>query len=113
MCYERVIPRDLFNESKLLKCLGRLALLIHDGLPYRLTVLHDRPADGFEVEQNTGDGSIYCANLLFYLDGQLLHLSSVYNSKSPYPLTCDEANGEYVFDDDGSLSAEFVEMCTA
>ena len=29
--YERVIPRDLFNEAKLLKCVGLLVLKIHDG----------------------------------------------------------------------------------
>ena len=31
MTYRRVLPRDLFNEAKLLKCLGQLALIIHDG----------------------------------------------------------------------------------
>lgn len=29
--YRRVLPRDLFNEAKLLKCLGQLSLMIHDG----------------------------------------------------------------------------------
>jgi hypothetical protein len=28
--YFRVIPRDLFNEASLLKCYGRLAILLDD-----------------------------------------------------------------------------------
>lgn len=30
MSYFRVIPRDLFNEASLLKCYGRLAILLDD-----------------------------------------------------------------------------------
>ena len=30
--YTRVLPRDLFNEAKLMKCMGLLTLLIHDEL---------------------------------------------------------------------------------
>ena len=30
MSYTRETPRDLFNESKLLKCLGQLSLIIHN-----------------------------------------------------------------------------------
>lgn len=42
--YQRVIPRDLFNEAKLLKCLGRLSLFIHDGKsPPILKVRNRRP----------------------------------------------------------------------
>ncbi len=30
MTYHRVLPRDAFNEAKLLKCIGKLTLLIED-----------------------------------------------------------------------------------
>ncbi len=39
--YTRVIPRDLFNEAKLLKCIGRLVLLIHDGDHNNISFEHD------------------------------------------------------------------------
>lgn len=30
MTYQREIPRDLFNEANLLKCLGQISLIAHD-----------------------------------------------------------------------------------
>lgn len=41
--YGRVIPRDLFNEAKLLKCMGQLCLRIHnnDNLPAKMSADHD------------------------------------------------------------------------
>ncbi len=30
MPYHRVLPRDLFNDANLLKCMGRLIMLIDD-----------------------------------------------------------------------------------
>lgn len=112
MSYHRVLPRDLFNESKLLKCLGRLTILIEDGLIPELKLEYDgRP---FCIEQQSCDGSTYCTNIKIYLfqDGELKQLDfvSALNSRESYPLLC-EYQGEAfeVFNDDGSLHDSFLE----
>ena len=107
MCnYQRVIPRDLFNESKLLKGLGRLVLLIHDG-QCPLKFEHDGQA--FVIAQNQDCGSLYCSNLAFWSPcGSLIHIQSIYNDKSPYTLTTIWNDEEIqVFNDDGSFTDEF------
>lgn len=116
MSYMRVIPRDLFNEAKLLKCLGQLALIIHDGVgvPRGLALTHDdAEAAGFQIEQDQGTGALYCVNLELTLKGQLIALHSPYNSKAAYPLQfiLDDNEGA-VFADDGTLSDEFRQMLT-
>lgn len=109
--YRRVIPRDLFNEAKLLKCLGQLSLLIHDGkAPPALTVQHD--GDEFRISQDASDGSILVvSDLNFYAGKYRLTLSTPLNSQQPYPLTCLYRGTETpVFEDDGSLTEEFVQL---
>jgi hypothetical protein len=61
--YNRVIPRDLFNEAKLLKCLGQLCLLIDKGQCPGLSVVQP-PCDNnaFRILQDQSDGSIYVSN---------------------------------------------------
>ena len=115
MTYQRVIPRDLFNEAKLLKCLGQLSLLVHDG-KCDLHVKHDEHSsmvygNSFEIDQHPEDGSVYCTNLQFYAAGRCLDLRSSLNSREPYPLLlCDEDEDEVeVFDDDGSLTEDFLQ----
>lgn len=113
MSYQRVIPRDLFNESKLLKCIGQLALIIHDGLgvPRDLKLNHDDSEyAGFQIEQNQDSGALYCANIQLTFAGQVIELSAPYNSKEPYPLNytvSDDEDGR-VFTDDGKLSHGFI-----
>lgn len=116
MSYNRVIPRDLFNEAKLLKCLGQLSLLIHDGVrvPSGLTLGMIDEALGFEVEQDGQTGELYSANLECFCDGRLVTLRSAYNSKAPFPLyfTCEDTSGD-VFNDNGTFSDEFREALSA
>jgi hypothetical protein len=108
MTYTRVIPRDLFNEAKLLKCLGQLALLIRDGKAPEFLTVDEPDGDGFVIEQNPGDGALYCANLTFRANGRQLPLYAAYNSKDPYPLLCDiDGEETAVFYDDGTLTTEF------
>lgn len=112
--YRRVLPRDLFNEAKLLKCLGRLTLMIHNGL-CPLQFEHDEDTcPGFLVDQNPDDGSIRCLNLRFSTaGGETVEVSSGLNSRIPYPLTfvAPDGDSEYVFDDEGELSPEFRSFC--
>lgn len=112
MSYQRVIPRDLFNESKLLKCIGQLALIIHDGVgvPRGLELLHDDSEfAGFQIEQNQDSGALYCANIGLTFAGQTIELALPYNSKEPYPLnyTVSDDDGR-VFTDKGTLSHDFI-----
>lgn len=104
--YTRVIPRDLFNESKLLKCLGQLALHIHHGV-IEIEIQQDGP---FVIDQRRSDGGLYVSRgLYFLLNGRVLDLYTAYNSKESYPLLCMMKDEEIsVLNEDGSLSDEFV-----
>ncbi len=108
--YRRVIPRDLFNEAKLLKCMGRLSLLIHDGMcdKWRLTLDHD--GGSFRIHQNEADGGIFVNNLgLRVIGGPTIYTQTGLNSRREWPLTFEGQDGESgdVFGEDGSLSDEF------
>lgn len=124
--YTRVLPRDLFNEAKLLKCLGRLVLKTVDGQVPDLTFEHHNVIfsegeiyKGFDVSQNPDSGDLYVWNLRFYFKEQPIYFESNYNCKSPYPLTfifqdrfgdSDINCGAFVFDDDGEFSEEFKKL---
>ncbi len=115
MSYLRVIPRDLFNESKLLKCMGQLALVIHDGvnIPKGLALEHEDPEQGFQIDQDESTGELYPSNLNLFCRGRLIGLRSPYNCKEAYPLrfTLWEGDEGEVFNPDGSLSDEFRALC--
>ena len=107
--YPRVIPRDLFNEALLLKCIGRLTLLIHDCEIRNITFEYDDHDNGFSVTQDGYDGSIYIDNISFYLDGcYRLHFYTPMNSRNdPYPLLLDFNENIYeVFDQNGNYIIE-------
>lgn len=109
MAYTRVIPRDLFNESKLLKCLARLSLLIHDGMADgRLCLKLYDAEQGFKIEQDAGSGDLYCVNLVLTIGREEIGLASVYNSKAAYPLMFNDRTGP-VFDKDGAFADEFLD----
>ena len=115
--YRRVLPRDLFNESKLHKCLGRLALAVHDGVdlagnpcPRSLRIDHD--GREFTVYQDPSDGSLFCENIRFYAGEIPIRLRLIYNSRAEYPLVHPSGEDEIaVFRDDGGLTDEFRQLC--
>lgn len=117
--YQRVIPRDLFNEAKLLKCLGQLQLIIHDGVdcrrqscPQALRLEHD--GDPFDISQQEHDGALYCTTIRAYAGRNQFQVSTHYNSKEPYPMQFDSLDDSGpVFNDDGSLSADFIAFVEA
>ena len=112
--YERVIARDLFNESKLLKCVGHLALAIHQGrIDLKVGRIGKSPA--FKIRQDQSEGSIHVANLVFTVttcDGvERLHVYTPLNSRKVYPLLAKLYNGEDevgVFTESGELTSEFI-----
>jgi hypothetical protein len=95
--YIRVIPRDLFNEAKLLKCVGRLCLLIHDG------------ATPFPMEIALMDeGALTITNLVVIVNGEAYRVKTTYNSKAAYPLFMEVDGDEVeVFTEHGDFSDEF------
>lgn len=110
MRYQRVVPRDLFNEAKLLKCMGRVCLLIHDNVLHQLTVEDGGLGlSGFKVDLSDG-GNLSISNLLVKQDGQVLNLVTTYNSKQNYPLMLikEDYSEISVFEEDGELSKDFL-----
>lgn len=115
MSYQRVLPRDLFNEAKLLKCLGRMALLINDEMTggFKLELKHYTvKSPGFIIDQNPDAGSFYCKNLKLMLGDKEIPLSTALNSRQSYPMYFTDDRGEEccVFDEAGCLAAEFLAM---
>lgn len=102
MTYNRVFPRDLFNDANLLKCLAQLTMLIEDGKLPDVTYTYDG-AD-FNIVQDISDGSTYCTNLTFYYKGEQLDIWRPMNSRRAWPLYCGE---ELVFDEAGRLILDF------
>lgn len=109
--YNRVIPRDLFNEAKLLKCIGLLVLKIHDGLaPEGLTVYEHDDAP-FRIAL-MDEGALTITSIVFTIGEDTLTFKTTYNSKASYPLRCEYENGEQlVFDEQGNFTNEFLEFC--
>lgn len=102
MSYRRVLPRDLFNESKLLKGLGKIALMIHNGtLP--IVMNHEDERSGFQIDQNPSDGSISVTNLHFFdNNGTPIYFYHRLNDKSDWTLMMEFKNETYyAFFDDG------------
>jgi hypothetical protein len=112
--YARVIPRDFFNEAKLLKCLGRLSLLILDNKK-RISeyVVEEFDNEPFEIMQ-TEDGDIYVSNYSLFIKSTEIeiYLFTYLNSKENYPLYfVNEYRGDqqYVFDEEGNFTKEFLD----
>lgn len=106
--YLRIIPRDFFNESKLLCCLGKLSVQIHDRLTNGLDLEQEFDNEPFQVEQSMDDGSLYVVNYSVYLNKEEVLLYTPYNSRRKYPLR-GEYKGEIyeVLDEDGKLNTTF------
>ena len=108
MTYQRVIPRDLFNEAKLLNCLGKLSIAILDCMTDGLQLVEEFDGDAFQVEQDPSDGSLSVVNYTLTLEGEPIRLWTPCNSRDKYPLYSTYQDEEYkVLDDDGNLCTRF------
>lgn len=108
--YRRVIPRDLFNEGNLLKCYGRLAILLGEIPAWgHRAVLGPEDVEAFEIVQNPGDGSLTVANLRFEIGGEPYRLSRPLNARDPWPLYATGPDDEEtaVFSPDGHFTDAF------
>jgi hypothetical protein len=115
--YSRVLPRDLFNEAKLLNCMGRLCLLITDDLtPVKMFM--DESGEPFKIGL-LQDGSLTIDNLTIKINGKYgkpCRFKTTYNSRSPSPLYVQDGTGDQytdilVFEDDGEFSQDFIDFC--
>ena|ERR1700760_1079310 len=109
--YERTLPRDLFNEADLLKCYGRLWILLQgrDGE----TGFLEETVDQFVIGQDEGSGDTTVENLTFRIAGRAYGLYRPLNARSPWPLWL---SGKHlpedirVFDDLGALSPDMLKL---
>lgn len=111
--YFRVIPRDFFNEAKLLKCLGQLALKVldHKCLDGLEILFDDERGDPFCIVQDDSDGSIYVANYPITINGFQVWFKTTLNSKEAYPLFAEWEYESYtVFNADGEFTDDFKKL---
>jgi hypothetical protein len=109
--YQRVVPRDLFNEAKLLKCLGLLYIAAERRSD--LTVDNDRMDDGegFDIQQDRSTGGISVTNVTVTFRGRTIYCYTGLNSRATYPLVATFGDEEaFVFDEGGGLSDEFLSL---
>ena len=113
MSYQRVIPRDFFNEAKLLKCMGQLSLKILDcQLPEGIKIEIEETGEPFEIHL-TDDGRLFVSNYQTSINDTYISLSTTYNSKYNYPLICFHDDVELlVFDEFGNFTEEFIQFAT-
>jgi hypothetical protein len=108
--YTRVIPRDFFNEAKLLKGMGLLALKILDcQLPEKIGIdITNEEGEPFDI-QLTEDGLLFVANYRVTVNNVDVFVGSRYNSKSNFSLVAVVDYCEYlIFEEDGKFSEEFI-----
>jgi hypothetical protein len=114
MSYRREIPRDLFNEASLLKCLGHLSIKLETAGAPKAELIGPRIGEGFIIDQDQASGSISCLNAPLMLRGERCVLSRPLNSREPWPLWLEAIGIETlieeieVFTQDGELSDEFL-----
>ena len=108
--YNRVIPRDFFNEAKLLKCMGMLTLKVLDTMmPKGIKISIDETGDAFEIVLSD-DGYLFVANYATTVNDHVVTFKTSYNDKGATPFYCEHAYNEVeVFDDKGEFSQEFIE----
>ena len=111
MKHQRVIPRDFFNESKLLKCLGNFVILSQHLSPKLVKYLEvEENGEPFDIRL-TESGELYCSNYTFTFNQEPLFLFTMYNNKSLYPLSVRINNSDTdVFGEDKSFTDEFISL---
>ena len=112
MTYARVIPRDLFNEANLLKCYGRLWILLDETRGHNARLgdkAGEHSGEPFKIVQDESDGSLSVANVPFTVAGEAWTLSRPLNTREPWPLYAESPTGDLfeVFCENGWFSVEF------
>lgn len=81
----RVLPRDAFNDANLLKCIGKLTILIEDRAINCLTYTYD--GEPFDIVQDLTSGDTFVSNIQFFdKKGEFVPHYRPLNSRDEYPL---------------------------
>lgn len=119
--YTRVIPRDLFNEATLLKCMGKLCIHAENvpGLevcqldPEHPRLSHLDYCPGFQIGQDESSGSIAVLNVEVTYNGEIIHCCTPLNARDSWPMlaTVDDYGEDVpVFTPAGELHPEFIRL---
>ena len=102
--YKRVLPRDAFNEAKLLKCVGKLTMMIEDGELPAWQYHYD--GDAFNIVQDDSEGSISVANITFWRNKKQVCVFTPLNSKAAWPAFFRDGDDDYyLFSEAGQYMA--------
>ena len=94
--YLRILPRDFFNESKLLCCLGRVSVHVHDNKTGKVKITEVFDGKPFSVKQNQDTGNLYVENYRLFIQKEELFVYLPYNcTDTKYPLKGIWRNKEY------------------
>jgi hypothetical protein len=111
--YIRVLPRDLFNEAGLLKCLGRLWIILDETHGHKAR-FDTEDVESFDIVQDESSGAIFVRNIVFTVDGYAITLTRPLNARTSWGLYAEtEDYSVAVFDDtdaEGNLSREMREL---
>lgn len=112
MSYRRTIPRDLFNEANLLKCLGRIYINLETADLPGAELVHDGGA--FDVQQDIS-GELSVSNVVLQIGNETCRFFRPLNSREAWPLCFLDEEGEtvLVFDEQGAFSDEFLDHVAA
>jgi hypothetical protein len=114
MSYNRVIPRDLFNEANLLKCYGQLWIKLDEALEDHAAELNQEDDGPFDIVQSADSGALSVANVTLHVSESPVDLFRPLNSRRSWALYASSGDDDVeVFDNEGSLSDEFVAMISA
>ena len=107
MSYIRVIPRDFFNESKLLKCMGRVTILSE--VTPEIDIEVEERNEPFDIQLNELWGKLEVVNYPVTVNGERIKMGTEYNSKDNYPLILMYGNEEVrVLDEAGDFTEDFI-----
>ena len=107
----KVYPRDLFNDSNLLKCAGQLALHNHNNqLPKGWSLEIPEP---YQIEQDDSSGGTYIIGMRLTDGNRLISFERPLNSREAWPLVASEHYNYIdveVFDEQGEFDQEFLKL---
>jgi hypothetical protein len=113
MNYQRIAPRDVFNEANFLKCIGQITHFIEAGTLKNVSFNHQLFNNDWVKFELDSDGELILKEHLFYRasDGEAINLSRNVNARGEWPILLVTEEWEYIdiFDSKGEISLEFEE----
>ena len=116
--YQRVLPRDAFNEGNLMTNIGRLWILLDEHRDHDASIVEE-DVEQFDIRQNDATGGLTVTNLTFLVGGTRHYLERPLNSRDKWPLLVSEKDGDEdfepveIFNDEGGFSAEMLQLIGA